>query len=119
MRLLSESSLKQKSKSAQAFTMIAGPLANLLLAVILLTGYFAFRGYEIWIARIAENSPAAAAGQKETDMSYGGKRTHIPLDVIQFLYVSKGRKPVTVEFERTASCSGGTGFISALKLRLP
>lgn len=98
----SESSFSKKSKSARAFTMIAGPLANLLLAVILLTGYFAFGGYETTrIARIAENSPAAAAGMQKGDriVSYGGKRTHIPLDVIQFLYVSKG-EPVTVEFER-------------------
>ena len=97
-----ESSFSKKSKSARAFTMIAGPLANLLLAVILLTGYFAFGGYETTrIARIAENSPAAAAGMQKGDriVSYGGKRTHIPLDVIQFLYVSKG-EPVTVEFER-------------------
>jgi regulator of sigma E protease len=32
-------------------------------------------------------------------VSYGGKRTYVPVDVIQFLYVSKG-EPVTVEFER-------------------
>ena len=64
----SESSFSKKSKSARAFTMIAGPLANLLLAVILLTGYFAFGGYETTrIARIAETPlPPQRGCKRET-----------------------------------------------------
>ena len=58
--------------------MIAGPLANLLLAVILLTGYFAFGGYETTrIARIAENSlPPRRDAKGDRIVSYGG-RGHI------------------------------------------
>lgn len=105
----SETAFNNRPKYARALTIIAGPLANLLLAAVLLTGYFALQGYQTMeIGRIAEGSPAAAAGMRSGDriVSYGGKRTYIPVDVIQFLYVSKG-EPVTVEFERDGSLYEG------------
>ncbi len=98
----SPTSFNKKPKYARAFTMVAGPLANLLLAAVLLTGYFAIQGYQTTeISQIAEGSPAAAAGLRKGDriISYGGKRIYAPIDVVQFLYVSKG-EPVTVEYKR-------------------
>lgn len=105
----SESAFNNKPKYARALTAIAGPLANLLLAAVLLTGFFALQGYQTTeIGQVAGNSPATAAGLQVGDriVSYGGRRTYIPLDVIQYLYVSKG-EPVTVEFERDGELLSG------------
>ncbi|HEY8349164.1 MAG TPA: site-2 protease family protein [Clostridia bacterium] len=105
----SPTSFNRKPKYARAFTMVAGPLANLLLAAILLTGYFAIRGYQTTeISEIAEGSPAEAAGLQEGDriVSYGGKRVYSPIDLVQFLYVTKG-EPVTVEYKRNGKLMKG------------
>jgi regulator of sigma E protease len=105
----SERAFNNKPKYARALTTIAGPLANLLLAAILLTGYFAVRGYEsMEIKTIVAQSPAAKAGMKPGDkiVSYGGKRTYTPTDVLQFLYVSKG-EPAKVEYKRDGKLLSG------------
>lgn len=98
----SEAAFNNKPKYARALTTLAGPLANLLLAAILLTGFFAIQGYStVEISNVAPNSPAVAAGIQKGDIiiSYDGKRTYIPTDIIQFLYISKG-DTVKVEYER-------------------
>lgn len=98
----SATSFSNKSKFARAMTTVGGPLANLLLAVVLLTMVFFIQGYSSTeISRVAANSPATAAGIKPGDkiVSYDGKKTFLPIDVVQFLYVSKG-DPAKVEFER-------------------
>lgn len=108
----SETAFSNKPKYARALTAFGGPLANLLLAVVLLTVYFAVTGYSTTgISRVAENSPATAAGIQPGDkiVSYDGKRVYFPLDMIQFLYVSKG-VPAEVEYTRD-----GEKFTKTLK----
>lgn len=98
----SEGAFGNKPKYARALTTVGGPLANLLLAVVLLTAVFAIEGYSSTeISRVAVNSPAASAGMRPGDkiVSYDGKKTFLPIDVVQFLYVSRG-VPAKVEYER-------------------
>lgn len=98
----SESSFNKKPKYARALTVLGGPLANLLLALVLLTAFYSISGYEsTQISVVAENTAAARAGLQAGDkiISYDGKRTVLPIDFIQFLYVSKG-VPAEVEYER-------------------
>ena len=108
----SETAFSNKPKYARALTAFGGPLANLLLAAVLLTAYFTVQGYDTTnIKRIAENSPAAAAGIQPGDkiVSYEGKKVYMPLDMVQFLYVSKG-VPAEVEYIRN-----GKQFTETLK----
>lgn len=98
----SETAFSNKPKYARALTAFGGPMANLLLAAVLLTAVFAIQGYSTTgINRVEENSPAAATGIQPGDkiVSYDGKRVFLPLDVVQFLYVSKG-VPAEIEYIR-------------------
>jgi regulator of sigma E protease len=98
----SESAFNNKPKYARALTAFGGPLANILLAIVLLTGYYAVAGYETTsVNQIAAKSPASAAGIQTGDkiVSYDEKRTYSTIDIIQFLYVSKG-VPAKVEYLR-------------------
>lgn len=108
----SETAFSNKPKYARALTAFGGPLANLLLAVVLLTVLYSIQGYSTTgINRVVEKSPAAAAGIQPGDkiVSYDDKRVYLPLDVIQFLYVSKG-VPAKVEYTRD-----GEKFTETLK----
>lgn len=105
----SESAFNNKPKYARALTIIAGPLANLLLAAVLLSTFFAVRGYEtLKIDSVTEGSPAAEAGLLPGDriISYAGKRTYTTSDVLQFLYISKG-EPAEIEFKRNGTLLRG------------
>jgi regulator of sigma E protease len=96
----SERAFNNKPKYARALTAFGGPLANLLLAAVLLTIVFSLQGYDtVKISLVEAGSPAAKAGIKVGDdiLSYDGYRTYLPLDVSQFLYVSKGA-PAEVEY---------------------
>ncbi len=98
----SEASFNKKPKYARALTIMGGPAANLILALVLLTAFYSINGYEsTQIRYVAEDSPAAQAGIQAGDKItyYNGKRTYLPNDFIQFLYVSKG-VPSEVVFER-------------------
>ncbi len=98
----SERAFNNKPRYARALTAFGGPLANLILAAVLLTIVFSLQGYSTTeISRIDENSPATAAGLQVGDKitGYGGKGVYLPLDVMQFLYVSKG-KTTDVEYIR-------------------
>ncbi len=97
-----ETAFSNKPKYARALTAFAGPLANLLLAAVLLAAVFTVQGHSTTrINRVVENSPATAVGIQPGDkiVSYDGKRVYIPLDMVQFLYVSKG-VPAKVEYIR-------------------
>ncbi len=101
----SERAFCNKPKYARALTAFCGPFANLLLAAVLLTAYFSIDGYSTTrISQIADGAPAAEAGIQEGDkiVSYDGKKVYMPLDMIQFLYVSKG-VPAKVEYVRNES----------------
>ncbi len=98
----SEEAFNKKSKKARAVTILGGPAANILLAVVLLTAVFAIEGYSSTeVGRVVENSAAEQVGIQVGDriVSYNGKRTLLPIDVVQFLYVSKG-DVAQVEYER-------------------
>ncbi|NLV35829.1 MAG: RIP metalloprotease RseP [Clostridiaceae bacterium] len=98
----SEDSFNKKSKRVRAATILGGPVANILLALVLLTAVFAIEGYSSTeIGNVYENSTAAQIGMLKGDrvISYNGKRTFLPIDVVQFLYVSKG-ETAQVEYER-------------------
>jgi regulator of sigma E protease len=89
-------------KYARALTAFAGPFANLLLAVILMTVVISLQGFSsTGVQKVGDNSPAASAGirQGDTILSYDGKRVYMYLDVMQFLYISKGT-PAVVEYAR-------------------
>ncbi len=108
----SEDSFNKKSKTARAVTILGGPIANILLAVALLMAVFAIEGYSSTeVGRVVENSAAAQVGIQSGDRitSYDGKRTLLPIDVVQFLYVSKG-DIAQVEYER-----GGKRFTGELR----
>ena len=98
----SEEAFNNKPKYARALTTFGGPLANLLLAAVLLTAVFSIEGYQTTkISRVAENSAAEEAGIQPGDriVSYDHKKVYLPLDMVQFLYVSKG-VPTEVVYER-------------------
>ena len=64
----SESSFNKKPKYARALTVLGGPLANLLLALVLLTAFYSISGYEsTQISVVAENTAAARAGLQAGD----------------------------------------------------
>ena len=105
----SENAFNNKPKYARALTIIGGPLANLLLAAVLLSTFFAIRGYEtLEINSVSAGSPAAEAGLQPGDrlISYDGKRTYTTNDVVQFLYISKG-EPVEIEYKRNGTVLRG------------
>lgn len=98
----SERAFNNKPKYARALTAFGGPLANLVLAAILLTIVFSLQGFATTgITEVDKGSPAEAAGIQPGDVitGYNGISTYMPLDVIQFLYVSKG-KPAEIEYTR-------------------
>lgn len=89
-----ERAFNNKPRYARALTAFGGPLANLILAAVLLTIVFSIQGYSTTeISEIDKDSPASAAGLQEGDKitGYGGKGVYLPLDLMQFLYISKGR----------------------------
>ena len=99
----SEDAFNKKPGYIRALIAFSGPLANLLLAAVLLTAVFSVQGFTTTsVNRVAEDSPAAEAGIKPGDkiVSYDGKRVYLPIDAVQFLYVSKGI-PAEVEYVRS------------------
>lgn len=98
----SERAFNKKPVSIRAAVIAAGPLMNLLVAIILLFIVFSITGFDTTtVSSVDENSPAYIAGIKEGDRitAYDGKNIYKPVDVYQFLYVLKD-KPVEIEFER-------------------
>jgi len=98
----SEYSFSKKPGYIRALIAFSGPLANLLLAAVLLTVVFSVQGFQtLSVKQVVENSPAAEAGIRPGDkiIAYDNKRVYQPLDMIQFLYVSKG-KPTVVKYRR-------------------
>jgi len=97
-----ERSFNKKPKHIRALTAFAGPFANLLLAVVLLTVLYSIDGYSTTaISKVVDKSAAYEAGIRPGDriVSYNGKRVLMPLDLVQFLYISKGA-PTEIEYVR-------------------
>jgi len=88
---------------ARAAVVLGGPAANLLFAVILLTGVFYVAGepYSPSIVAVQLDGPAAKAGLRTGDeiVSLNGKRIDRYEDIqdVQFLYMTK---PMAVDYRR-------------------
>ncbi len=97
-----ERAFNKKPVGVRAAVIAAGPLMNLLVAVIMLSIVFTMVGFDTTVvSRVDENSPAYIAGIEPGDriIAYNGKRVYKPVDFYQFLYVLKD-KPVEIEIER-------------------
>ncbi len=88
------------------FVVLAGPLFNLLFALILFFLVFSFVGIptavdNTRVGKVNENSPAALAGMQvdDTILSIGSKKTISWLDVLESVKDSKGQ-PITVVVQR-------------------
>src|SRR6478735_7539356 len=91
---------------ARAAVVLGGPAANLLFAVLLLTGVFYTAGepYSPATVAVQEEGPAAKAGLKSGDdiLRINGKRVDRFEDIqdAQFLYLAR---PMSVEYQRGAN----------------
>lgn len=86
----------------RAAVIAAGPVMNIIAAVALYAVLFSFTGYSTNILGTVEaNSPAAKTGLKTNDqiVRYDGKRVYDSLDMVAFLYASKGQ-PANIEVVR-------------------
>lgn len=98
----SERSLRKKPLWIRASVMAGGPLANLLTAVIALTIVFSATGYATTqVSEVAPGYSAENAGIQKDDiiLTYDNKRVYHPMDIYQFMYVSKD-KPVELDILR-------------------
>mgnify|MGYP000356459662 CR=1 FL=1 len=98
----SENAFNKKPVWVRAAVIAAGPLANILSAIILITICFYISGFQtMTISKIGEDSPALRAGLQVGDeiIEYDNKRVYQPLDLQQFLYISKG-KPTNIKVKR-------------------
>jgi regulator of sigma E protease len=101
-RSSSEKAFNRKPIGIRAAVIAAGPLMNLLTAVLLLTIVFSVTGFDTTeVKNVDTDSPAFMADIRSGDriVSYNGKRVFKPIEVFQFLYVSKG-SPAEVKIRR-------------------
>lgn len=95
---------------ARAAVVVGGPAANLLFAVLLLTGVFYFVGepYSPAAVAVQADSPAAKAGLRTGDelVRLAGKRINRYEDIqdLQFLYPTQ---PMAVEYRRDGKLLAG------------
>lgn len=86
----------------RAAVIAAGPIMNLIIAVLLFAIVFFANGYNTNIlGTVEDKSPASAAGLRPNDklLSYDGKKVYDIMDLTLFLYASKG-KPADIEVVR-------------------
>jgi len=98
----SERAFINKPVWVRASVIAAGPLSNLILAFLLICIVYSFTGYNTrTVKTVHEGSSAAETGIMEGDtvVAYNGKRIYDPMEVIQFLYISKG-KPTQITIKR-------------------
>lgn len=98
----SERAFYKKPVWVRASVIAAGPLANLVSAFILIAVFYGVVGYGTTnVGDVVEGSPAHQVGIRKGDkvIGYDYKRVYQPMEVFQFLYVSKG-KPTEIEILR-------------------
>lgn len=101
----SERSFGNKSVFTRMAVIAAGPIANILLATVLLMVIISTSGYETTkVGKVLEGSPAYEAGLREGDIikSYDGKKVYAPAEEMLFLMASKG-KEANVKIERNGN----------------
>lgn len=89
-----ERAFNNKPMHVRAAVIIAGPLVNLLTAVILFTLVFSIVGFDTTkVKSVVENSPAFIAGIKAGDqiVKYNQKNVYNPMDVFTLMSISKGK----------------------------
>ncbi|HOM01226.1 MAG TPA: RIP metalloprotease RseP [Acetivibrio sp.] len=101
----SERAFSNKPVWVRFAVVAAGPLANLISAFLIISIVYYTTGYTTrTVGLVQEGSAAYNAGIEEGDVivGYDDKRIYDPLEVIQFLYISKGEK-TTIEFVRNGT----------------
>ena len=98
----SENAFSKKPVWVRAAVIAAGPLANIVSAIVILTVFFSISGFQTTdIGRLKDDSPAMKAGLQVGDkiLEYDGNKIYQSLDLYQFVYISKG-KPAVVKIKR-------------------
>ncbi|MCL2740538.1 MAG: RIP metalloprotease RseP [Oscillospiraceae bacterium] len=91
-----------RPKWARAAVLAAGPVCNILVALLFVVIIFAARGYPTTrVSRVDAGSPAEAAGIAGGDVikSFAGRSVYSPMDLDLFLY-AQSEKAVTVGLRR-------------------
>lgn len=97
-----ERAFNRKPLPARAAVIAAGPIMNLVIAIIFFFIVYSYAGYSTTkISDIAENSPATIVGLQKGDkiISYDGKKVYDFMDAMLFIYASKGNESELV-YER-------------------
>lgn len=95
-------SYSNKPLFSRMATIAAGPVANLLIAVLILFASYSIAGYSTTkVDTVMTDSPAYKAGIRtgDTIISYDNKGVYQPMDVGLFLYAYKG-KPAHLVVQR-------------------
>lgn len=95
-------SFGKKPVGVRAAVIAAGPLMNILVALLLLTVVFTMSGFETnTVLKVQDNSPAFISGMQAGDkiVRYNGKLVSTSMDFIQFVIISMD-EPAEIEFER-------------------
>lgn len=97
-----ERAFNKKPLHIRAAVIAAGPLSNIIIAIVVLSIVFSITGFTTTkLDYVEADSPAYEASLQKDDiiLKYDGKRVYHPMDVVQFVYVYKG-KPAEVEVLR-------------------
>lgn len=89
----SDRAFNNKPAWVRAAVIAAGPLANLISAFLIISIVYFTTGYTTRTLDVVQEGSAAYKAdlmQGDTIVGYGGKRIYDPMEVMQFLYISKG-----------------------------
>ncbi len=98
----SENAFYKKPVWVRAAVIAAGPLANIISALVIITIFYSISGFQTThVGEVVNNSPAYTSGIRTGDeiVEYDNKRVYQPMDFLQFLYISKG-EPTEVKVKR-------------------
>lgn len=98
----SENAFYKKPVWVRAAVIAAGPLANIISALLVITIFYSLSGFQTMrVDEVLDNSPAYTAGIRTGDeiIRYDNKRVYQPMDFLQFLYISKGQ-PTDIKVKR-------------------